>query len=141
MSPSVAAALRRLVAERAGYMCEYCGIPESLTFFGCQIDHIVAAKHGGDTTANNLCYACVFCNRFKGSDLGSVDPDSGALVRFFNPRSDCWGSILNTSALASRRSQRLGLQPPASCVSTTLIESLNATRVTCEGPVKLGCTG
>ena len=91
MSPSVAAALRRLVAERAGYMCEYCGIPESLTFFGCQIDHIVAAKHGGDTTANNLCYACVFCNRFKGSDLGSVDPDSGALVRFFNPRSDCWG--------------------------------------------------
>lgn len=91
MSPSVAAALRRLVAERAGYTCEYCGIPESLTFFGCQIDHIVAAKHGGDTTANNLCYACVFCNRFKGSDLGSVDPDSGALVRFFNPRSDCWG--------------------------------------------------
>jgi len=82
--------MRRLVAERAGYSCEYCGIAESLTYFGCQIDHIVAAKHGGDTTANNLCYACVFCNRFKGSDLGSVDPDSGVLVRFFNPRSDRW---------------------------------------------------
>ena len=140
MSPSVAAALRRLVAERAGYMCKYCGIPESFTFFGCQIDHIVAVKHGGDTTANNLCYACVFCNRFKGSDLGSVAPRFRCVVRFSIQEATAGGSILNTS-LASRRSQRLGLQPPASCVSTTLIESLNATRVTCEGPVKLGCTG
>lgn len=84
------AELRRLVAERAGRACEYCGIAESLTYFGCQIDHIVSVKHGGETTPENLCYACVFCNRFKGTDIGSVDSESGVFVCFFNPRSDRW---------------------------------------------------
>lgn len=90
MSPAVPADVRRLVADRAARACEYCGIPESLTYFGCQIDHIVSVKHGGKTTPDNLCYACVFCNRFKGADIGSVDSDSGVFVRFFNPRRDRW---------------------------------------------------
>ena len=40
--------------------------------------------------AGNLAYACALCNRFKGSDLGSVLPGAGQLVRFFNPRTDQW---------------------------------------------------
>jgi len=90
MTSAITADLRRLVVERAASACEYCGIPESLTYFGCQIDHIVSVKHGGQATPDNLCLACVFCNRFKGSDIGSIDPQTGTFVRFFNPRQDRW---------------------------------------------------
>jgi hypothetical protein len=90
MTSAVPTELRRLVAERAGFACEYCGIHESLTYFGCQVDHIISAKHGGRTEPDNLCLACVFCNRFKGSDIGSIDPRTGTFVRFFNPRQDHW---------------------------------------------------
>ena len=41
--------------------------------------------------AINLALACFFCNRNKGSDLGSVrDSDDPTLVRFYNPRTDLW---------------------------------------------------
>jgi hypothetical protein len=86
----VSAELRRLVVERANRLCEYCLIAASDTFLGCQVDHIVSEKHGGMTDAGNLAYACCFCNRAKGSDVGSIDWEKGQFVRFFNPRSDRW---------------------------------------------------
>jgi hypothetical protein len=39
---------------------------------------------------DNLAYACMICNRLKGSDLGSISQGTGELVRFFNPRIDRW---------------------------------------------------
>lgn len=87
----ISAALRRLVAERAGYRCEYCGIHEDDTAFGCQVDHIVAEKHKGRTEQGNLAYACGFCNQSKGSDIASVlSPDDSEIIRFFHPRRDVW---------------------------------------------------
>jgi HNH endonuclease len=44
--------LRRQVRERAGECCEYCLIPESMTFALHTVDHIIAEKHGGATTAD-----------------------------------------------------------------------------------------
>ncbi len=85
----ISAVLRRLVAQRANRRCEYCLIHEDDTFFGCHIDHIVSEKHGGATVAENLAYACAFCNLHKGSDLGSLTAE-GELCRFFNPRADVW---------------------------------------------------
>jgi len=38
----------------------------------------------------NLAYACLPCDRHKGSDLGSIHRASGNLVRFFHPRRDRW---------------------------------------------------
>ena len=38
----------------------------------------------------NLALACDRCNAHKGSDLTSVDPETGELVRLFNPRSQEW---------------------------------------------------
>ena len=35
-------------------------------------------------------YACTFCNRAKGADIGSVAADSNEFTRFFNPRTDRW---------------------------------------------------
>ena len=90
MSSYVSAALRRLVAERAEYLCEYCLIHEDDTYFGCEVDHIISEKHGRQTDAANLAYACAFCNRAKGSDIGSIIWRTGEVSRFFNPRTDRW---------------------------------------------------
>jgi hypothetical protein len=92
MSSYINAALRRLVVTRAEYLCEYCLINEEDAFFGCEVDHIISEKHGGQTGADNLAYACAFCNRSKGSDIGSIVQQTGSFVRFFNPRIDQWAA-------------------------------------------------
>lgn len=86
----VGAELRRLVVSRAESLCEYCLLHEDDTFLGCEVDHVISGKHGGSTTAENLAYACVFCNRHKGSDIGSIVWRTGEHRRFFNPRADEW---------------------------------------------------
>lgn len=90
MSRHVSEELRRFVADRADHICEYCLIHQDDAFFGCEVDHVVSLKHSGPTEADNLAYACSFCNRHKGSDVASLSPETGALVRFFNPRTDRW---------------------------------------------------
>jgi len=84
-------ALRQLVITRTNSLCEYCLIHENDTYFGCQVDHIISEKHGGPTEEDNLAYACSFCNRNKGSDIGSIVWRTGQFCRFFNPRIDHWG--------------------------------------------------
>ena len=88
MSSWVPDELRRQVAERAEGICEYCLIHERDTHLGCELDHVVSEKHDGRTTSENLAYACFCCNRHKGSDVASIEPESGELVRLFNPRTD-----------------------------------------------------
>jgi hypothetical protein len=82
-------ALRSEVARRARHRCEYCLIHENDTAFRPQVDHILSRKHGGDSVIANLAYACVLCNRRKGSDMASLD-DSGNIERLYNPREDRW---------------------------------------------------
>jgi hypothetical protein len=88
----IPADLRRRVMLRSEGCCEYCRIPEDATANGCEVDHIIAEKHNGATTEDNLAYACFFCNRNKGSDIGSYKPGTNIFVRFFNPRSDAWNA-------------------------------------------------
>jgi hypothetical protein len=80
---------RRLVIERAARRCEYCLVHEDSAGFPHQIDHIISRKHGGSSGIGNLAYACVLCNRYKGSDIASVDL-SGHPIRFFDSRRDIW---------------------------------------------------
>ncbi len=82
--------LRRLVVERAGSRCEYCLLPASVAFFPHEVDHLVAEKHGGQTEAENLAFTCWRCNRYKGSDLGSFDPQTHSFSFLFNPRTQAW---------------------------------------------------
>ncbi|MGE0084470.1 MAG: HNH endonuclease [Desulfococcaceae bacterium] len=82
--------LREFVAERAEYLCEYCLIHENDTYMGCETDHIISLKHGGKSEADNLAYPYSFCNRHKGSDIGSVIIGSNEFIRFYNPRKDRW---------------------------------------------------
>lgn len=81
-------ALVELVRRRARSRCEYCLLPESLVSTPFQFDHIIAQSHGGESTADNLAYACFHCNNFKGPNVAGVDPDSGEIVRLFHPRRD-----------------------------------------------------
>ena len=87
---NISAELRRKVARRSDYSCEYCLVPANRTLLGCEIDHIIGVKHGGPTEEDNLAYACFYCNRNKGSDIGSIDWATRQLFRFFNPRTDLW---------------------------------------------------
>jgi hypothetical protein len=82
--------LRRAVYERAGGRCEYCRLHEDDSYMPHEVDHIYAEKHGGETTADNLCLCCVICNRHKGSDLASLDPLTGEVTALFHPRKDKW---------------------------------------------------
>lgn len=53
------AATRRLVRERAGNRCEYCGMlqaQQSFPFF--HVDHIIAQQHGGTDEPANLALSC-----------------------------------------------------------------------------------
>jgi 5-methylcytosine-specific restriction endonuclease McrA len=83
-------ALRDFVYERAEGICEYCLISEEDSFAKHQIDHIIAEKHGGLTVEENLALSCTLCNKHKGSDIASIDYETGEIVPLFNPRKDIW---------------------------------------------------
>ena len=83
-------ALWQIVQERAGGRCEYCLYPQDVSFLAFEVEHVIAKKHGGATAVDNLALACPYCNRFKGTDLGSLDPETGQLTPFFNPRTQRW---------------------------------------------------
>jgi len=82
--------LRIEVSQRAKERCEYCLLHEGDAGFPHQIDHIVSRKHGGSSTLDNLAFACVICNRYKGSDVASIEPGTGGIIRLFDPRRDRW---------------------------------------------------
>lgn len=82
--------VRQEVASRAGYRCEYCGLPQTYALHAHEPDHIVSRQHGGEDNSENLAWACLRCNRYKGPNVGSFDPETGVLVPFFNPRTQEW---------------------------------------------------
>ncbi len=89
-STYIPSALRRFVCNRAKGCCEYCLISETTAFLPHEIDHVIAEKHGGLTEAENLALSCTLCNKHKGSDIASIDPETGEVVPLYNPRRDKW---------------------------------------------------
>jgi hypothetical protein len=55
-----------------------------------QIDHIIARQHGGASEFDNLALACLRCNRYKRPNIAGIDPQTGEVVRLFDPRRDRW---------------------------------------------------
>ena len=64
---------------------EYCLISEAVSFAKHQIDHVIAEKHGGQTVEENLALSCTLCNKYKGSDIASIDNKTGEIFPLFNP--------------------------------------------------------
>lgn len=91
----ISVALRNLVYKRAKGLCEYCLISEEVCFAKHQIDHVIAEKHGGLTVENNLALSCTTCNKFKGSDISSIDGETDEIVPLFNPRKHIWSEHFN----------------------------------------------
>lgn len=85
------ASVRQQVRDRAEHRCEYCHLPQSaapyLTF---HVEHIQAQQHLVDDSPGNLALACPDCNRHKGPNLATVDPETRELVPLFHPRKDAW---------------------------------------------------
>src|SRR5688572_21448400 len=99
MSTRPSVPLRRQVVERAQNRCEYCLIHQDDAVAAHQIDHVLAEKHGGLTTLENLAVSCMVCNLRKASDLSSVDPATGAIVTLFNPRTQIWSEHFRIEGL------------------------------------------
>lgn len=102
MSRYISETLRRLVMERADFICEYCLTSADDAFFRHQVDHIISLKHGGSTEANNLACACFLCNLNKGTDLGSIHWPTEQLTRFYNPRTDRWADHFQLDGIVLR---------------------------------------
>ena len=63
---------------------------EDDSFSPHQIDHIISRKHGGSSDADNLAYARLQCNLYKGTDIGSVDTRTRTFVGLYHPRRHRW---------------------------------------------------
>jgi 5-methylcytosine-specific restriction endonuclease McrA len=55
-----------------------------------EIDHIIARKHNGPTSSENLALACFSCNNHKGPNIAGIDPDTNHVTPLFHPRRDVW---------------------------------------------------
>jgi 5-methylcytosine-specific restriction endonuclease McrA len=56
--------LRRMVIERDGLRCVYCGV--DLLKNEVHLDHVIPESRGGPTSLNNLQVTCGKCNLEKG---------------------------------------------------------------------------
>ena len=102
------AALRRLVSDRAGGVCEYCRMPQALDPLPFCVDHIVAQQHHGTTAEPNLALSCYNCNSYKGPNIAGLDPDGGGLTRLFHPRTDLWQDHFEWQGPVLRGSTAIG---------------------------------
>jgi hypothetical protein len=84
------AATREFVRARAGNRCEYCRLPQDAIDGTLQIEHVIALQHFGSDDLSNLALACDRCNLQKGPNLTGLDPEDGALIPLFHPRTDGW---------------------------------------------------
>jgi 5-methylcytosine-specific restriction endonuclease McrA len=122
------------VHERAQAACEYCLTPELISFAVHRIDHIIAEKHSGKTEPDNLALACVLCNKYKGSDIASLDPETGKITTLYNPRQDVWhehfllrdnGTIIEPlTAIGRATAQVLRLNTPERISERSILHEL-----------------
>jgi hypothetical protein len=81
--------LRRQVANRAAWRCEYCLSPAAYSTQPFEADHVIPSSKGGPTTLENLALSCG-CNSYKGDRTHARDPQTRRSVPLYNPRSQRW---------------------------------------------------
>jgi hypothetical protein len=87
---SISRTVRQRVRQQAGNRCGYCLSPQQYVFAPLEIEHIIPAALGGSDHESNLWLACRMCNNYKSARIAHIDPQTGALVRLFNPRRQHW---------------------------------------------------
>jgi 5-methylcytosine-specific restriction endonuclease McrA len=96
-SERVPSALKQAALNRANNTCEYCRClgdycPDTLT-----VDHIQPRHAGGETSLENLAWACFGCNGRKQSRTQCRDPQTNQEVPLFNPRQQDWSDHFDWS--------------------------------------------
>ena len=81
---SIPADIRRQVRERAFYACEFCGVTEIEIGGELTIDHFQPKSKGGGDDLDNLIYACIRCNQYKGDYWGG----GTSATKLWNPRKE-----------------------------------------------------
>ncbi len=130
-STKIPADLRQLVIDRARGQCEFCLLHQDYSIYTHEVDHLVAQKHGGLTTADNLALSCLPCNRHKGTDLTTFDPVTGEITLLFNPRNQTWaehfslnnGGIEGLTPIGRATAKLLMLNTPTRVIERQLLSS------------------
>jgi len=78
---------------------------QGATFHG---EHIVPTSRGGATELANLAWACPSCNLHKADRIEALDPESGVIVRLFDPRRDGWQEHFRWEGYEIRGSTAMG---------------------------------
>jgi hypothetical protein len=104
----MAVSLRKIVAERADYCCEYCFSQERFSPDPFSLEHILPRSKGGEDTKSNLAFACQGCNNRKYTRTSAVDPASGVIVPIYHPRNHRW---VDHFAWGNEYIQIIGLSP------------------------------
>jgi 5-methylcytosine-specific restriction endonuclease McrA len=90
LSEHAPTALRRQVRVRARGLCEYCRCPDLFTSASFHCEHMTPREAGGETTLDDLAWACPWCNTHKYTKTRASDPQTGRIVPLFNPRRQRW---------------------------------------------------
>lgn len=114
--------IRRRVAERARFRCEYCQCPDSFSTTSYDMEHILPRARGGTDALNNLAYSCSGCNGFKAAAIEAIDPLTNEVADLFHPRQHLWADhfewsaekvyIIGRTAIGNATVQRLRLNRP-----------------------------
>jgi hypothetical protein len=120
------------VARRANHQCEYCLAPEEFFNNPFEVEHLVPRARGGQDHLDNLALACRNCNGSKLARLTLVDPETGARVAIFNPRTQHWSEhfvfqvahagveIAGKSAIGRATATHLKMNSPKAVEARTL---------------------
>jgi HNH endonuclease len=83
-------ATKKLVRQRAKFLCEYCHSSEEAGAALFSIDHIVPQSLSGSDDPDNLALAEERCNGYRYNFTTGIDPDTGQMLPLFNPRQQQW---------------------------------------------------
>lgn len=89
MSVYISVELQQKNRDHFGECCAYCQTAEFLTATTFEFEHIQPIVAGGQTTFDNLCFACPSCNRYKGTRQ-IVTTDKGENISLFHPHQQKW---------------------------------------------------
>ncbi len=82
---------RKLVRERAKFLCEYCHSLEEASAALFAIDHIIPQSlPGSSDDPDNLALACQRCNGYRYNFTTGIDPETEEIIPLFNPRQQKW---------------------------------------------------
>ncbi len=86
----LSSALRRLIAERSHFCCEYCWSQERYSPDSFSSEHIFPLSRGGTNDPDNLAFSCQGCNNRKYTSVEAIDPVTQKTVALYHPRRQIW---------------------------------------------------